>query len=55
MDIILETRKMIAGATSDHNDGHTKRWNMNRLIMLREILDLCIPKEEIERFKNETN
>jgi hypothetical protein len=54
MDIILETRKMIAEAQSEANDGYTKRWYMNRLIMLKEILDLCIPKKEIERFLKET-
>jgi hypothetical protein len=53
MDIILETRQMIAEAQSESNDGYLKRFYMNRLIMLKEILDLCISQEEIERFKLE--
>lgn len=44
---------MIAEAQSEANDGYTKRWCMNRLIMLKKILDMCIPKEEIERFPRE--
>jgi hypothetical protein len=53
VDIILETRKLIAEAHSEANDGYTKRWCMNRLIVLKEILDLYIPKEEIEKFLKE--
>lgn len=53
MDIILEVRQLIAEAQSEANDGYIKRFCMNRLIMLKEILDLCIPKEEVERFLRE--
>lgn len=48
-DIILEVRKMIAEAESDHNDGYTKKYYIDKLIVLSEILNKYISRKEIKQ------
>ena len=48
MDITLEIRNMIAEAESEHNDGYTKQYYRDSIIVLKEILDEYISRKEVK-------